>query len=107
MKYTEFKANGNIVEFHNSVFGKETIFVNGEIISEKFSLFGTEHLFRLNEKQYSLKSSLQALKGVGIKVELAVNGKKIETKTIGVTKHTIIWVAIGAFLGYGLTRLSF
>jgi hypothetical protein len=37
MKYTEFAIDNNKIEFLNSILGKETVVVNGEKVSEKFS----------------------------------------------------------------------
>ena len=57
------------IELHNSLFGKETIIVNGEIVSAKSSFSGTEHTFSVNEEgtvnQYKLTTGLN-INGVAI-----------------------------------------
>ena len=49
MKYTTVHLGENKIELFNTVSGKETIKVNGEIVSEKRSITGTEHIFKINE----------------------------------------------------------
>jgi len=49
MKYITTYLGENKIEFFNTFLGKETIKVNDEIVSEKSSLFGTEHNFTINE----------------------------------------------------------
>ena len=105
MKYTDFEINGNSIEFHNSIVGKETVFVNGKVTSRKFSIFGTKHKFDLDRKQYELKSRLQPLIGIRVKLELMENGKLIETKLVNNAKQSIIWLATGLFLGFVLFRI--
>ena len=51
MKYTTVHLENNKIELFNSVFGKETIRVNNEIVSEKYSILGTEHLFKIKENE--------------------------------------------------------
>lgn len=45
MKYAEYTIENQRVAFHNSLFGVESILVNGEQVSKKFSWFGKEHFF--------------------------------------------------------------
>ena len=49
MKYTTVYLDENKIELFNTILGKETIKVNGEIVSEKRSVTGTEHIFKINE----------------------------------------------------------
>ncbi|MGZ2371699.1 hypothetical protein ACXR6G_18105 [Ancylomarina sp. YFZ004] len=51
MKFTTIHLENNKIELFNSVFGKETIKVNNEIVSEKRSILGTEHLFQIKENE--------------------------------------------------------
>ncbi|MDP3681241.1 MAG: hypothetical protein Q8R22_10475 [Flavobacterium sp.] len=39
MKYAEFNIDSNKIEFWNSTFGIESVLLNGERISKKFSFF--------------------------------------------------------------------
>lgn len=52
----------NKIELHNSIWGKETIYVNNEEVSSKFSFFGTTHVFEVEESnewiEYELKTGL-------------------------------------------------
>lgn len=49
MKITTLILGNNKIEFNNSFLGVETIKVNDTIVSNKLSIFGTEHNFTINE----------------------------------------------------------
>ena len=51
MKYTTIYVGENKIEIWNSWIGKETIKVNDEVVSSKFSITGTEHNFKLTENE--------------------------------------------------------
>lgn len=51
MKFTTVHLETNKIELFTSMFGKETIKVNNEIVSEKRSILGTEHLFKIKENE--------------------------------------------------------
>lgn len=40
MKYAEFNIDSNKIKFLNSIFGIESVLLNGKIISKKFSFSG-------------------------------------------------------------------
>ena len=64
MKYTTIYIEDNKIEIFNSLIGKETIKVNGEVVSSKFSITGTEHYFELMEN--GEKSDCKIITGFGI-----------------------------------------
>jgi hypothetical protein len=49
MKITTITLGETQIEFHNTFLGKETVKVNGEEVSSKKSMSGTEHLFDVVE----------------------------------------------------------
>lgn len=49
MKYLTLFYEGNKIEVHNNILGKETIFYNDQMVSKKFSLLGAKHLFEVTE----------------------------------------------------------
>ena len=49
MKFTTIYLEENKIEIFNSIMGKETVKVNGEEVSSKFSIVGTEHNFQISE----------------------------------------------------------
>jgi hypothetical protein len=51
MKFTTIYLGENKIEVFNSLLGRETIKVNGDIVSQKFSIFGTEHNFTVKENE--------------------------------------------------------
>lgn len=51
MKYSTLFLYGQKIEVFNSWLGKETIKVNGEIKSSKYSLFGARHHFQFEDDE--------------------------------------------------------
>jgi len=103
MKYADFKINENTIEFHNSIVGNEKVLVDGIVASKKFSIFGTEHKFELNKKEYQLISSTLNL-SFGLKLTLMENEKLIDNKSIYWTKHSFIWFGAGFLFAWVLSR---
>ena len=66
MKFTTIYLEGNTIEVTNSLLGKETIKVNNKIVSEKSSIFGAEHNFKLNEGGKDIECR--------IKIGFSING---------------------------------
>lgn len=49
MKYSTIHIGNNKIEIFNSLLGKETIKVNGEVVSSKYSMSGAEHEFTISD----------------------------------------------------------
>lgn len=78
MKFTTIYLEENKIELFNSIIGKEIVKVNGEIVSSKFSLTGTEHQFKLNEQGKESKCKLVTGFGFnGIVIDLYKDNKPI------------------------------
>ncbi|AFL83377.1 hypothetical protein Belba_0723 [Belliella baltica DSM 15883] len=78
MKYTTIFLDNKKIEIFNSLLGKETIKVDDQIVSSKYSIFGADHHFSLKEEEntnhYQFKFSL----GInGIVYDFYKNGKPI------------------------------
>ena len=58
MKITTVTLGETKIEFYNSFSGKETIKVNGEEVSSKKSISGTEHLFDVVEGEKTAQYKL-------------------------------------------------
>lgn len=82
MKYTEYTIDNDKIEFLNSILGKETVVVNGEKISEKFSITGAEHHFSIKLNHFILKSNYELFKDRKLKIELVKNDKIIDSKSV-------------------------
>ena len=107
MKYTEFKIEEDIIEFHNSVLGKETVYINGENISENYSIMGVKHKFDYNNNSYELKSSLVSFFSFKVNLELRKNNELIDSKVIKTpTNQTIIFVLLGVAI-VAITAINF
>ena len=108
MKYTEFEIEEDIIEFYNSVFGKETIYINGNKISEKYSVFGIKHKFDYKNNSYELKSSLVSFLSFKVNLELRKNNNLIGTKKTKTPVHqTIIFVLFGVAIGIAMISIGF
>ena len=78
MKFTTVYLENNKIELFNSIFGKETIRVNNEIVSEKRSILGTEHLFTIRENENEVECKLVTGFGLnGAVIDLYKDGKPI------------------------------
>lgn len=102
MKYTTVHLDENKIELFNSCLGKETVKVNGEVVSEKRSISGTEHVFKIeengNENTYKLTTGLNIN---GVSFSLYKNDKPV----IEMPKSRyafIIIVLISAIIGFSI-----
>ena len=98
-KVTTITLGETKIEFHNSLFGKETIIVNGEKVSSVKSLSGTEHNFTVKESgadvQYKLISGLNLN---GIAVSLYRNGDPVlEAPSAGRWGFWLVLLAVVLF----------
>ena len=49
MKFITLHIGDSKIELHNSLLGKETVIVDGQVISEKYSITGASHRFTIRE----------------------------------------------------------
>lgn len=59
MKLTTIQLGNNKIELINSSLGEETVKVNGEIVSCKYSMLGTNHEFTIAEDGKQVNCSVQ------------------------------------------------
>lgn len=64
MKFTTIYLEENKIEIFNSITGIETIKVNGEEVSSKFSITGAEHHFQISED--GINSNCRIVIGLGV-----------------------------------------
>jgi len=106
MKYAEFNIENHKIEFLNSVFGIESVLLNGKTVSKKFSFSGIKHKLNLNSENFILKSKYKQFDKREIELELVKNGKTIEKQIIQADKkQRIYWMLIGTGLGIGAYKL--
>jgi hypothetical protein len=58
MKFSTIQLGNNKIEIFNSILGKETIKLNGEIVSEKNSITGAKHNFKIIENDQKVDCKL-------------------------------------------------
>ena len=109
-KVTTITLGETKIEFHNTMFGKETIIVNDREVSSKKSISGTVHNFTVKESgevaHYEFKTGLNLN---GIAVSLYRNGNPvIESPSRGkiglwlILSVTGVLVILGYLLGKGI-----
>ena len=66
MKYHTINLRENKIELYCSLLGKETVKVNGNIVSSKYAVFGAEHFFNIveNEKEVKCKVDIGSFSGL-------------------------------------------
>jgi len=105
MKYYEYNMESNKIEFFNSFFGKETILVNGKKTSEKYSITGTYHFFKINSINILLKTDYKLFKDRKIELNLFQNRQHVDYKNIEINKrYRLIVFAVGIFIGFWLIK---
>jgi hypothetical protein len=106
MKYAEFNIEKNKIEFLNSVFGIESVLLNGKTVSKKFSFSGVKHKLNLNSENFILETKYRQFDKREIEVELSKNGKTIERQIVlADKKQRLYWRLIGIVLGIGAFKL--
>ncbi|MEO6837786.1 MAG: hypothetical protein ABI261_02095 [Ginsengibacter sp.] len=106
MKYAEFNIDSNKIEFLNSIFGIESVLLNGKMVSKRFSFSGIKHKIKRNSNHLILESKYKQFDKREIELELKKNGELIEKKTVKVDKkQRIYWMLIGLGLVIGAYKL--
>jgi hypothetical protein len=106
MKYAEFNIENNKIEFLNSVFGIESVLLNGKTVSKKFSFSGVKHKLTLHSENFILKSKYKQFDKREIKLQLVKNGKTIESQIVQANKkQRLYWMLIGTGIGVGAYKL--
>ena len=84
MQHQKLVSDGNIIEFHNNWLGEETITVNGEVVSKKSSIWGTNHYFTILESgettRYILTSRLNEM--MQVVIDLTKNGELVQENVV-------------------------
>lgn len=80
MYYKKIKQGDTVIEFHNNWLGIETIIVNGQIVSKKGSIMGTEHYFNLIEDGHNARYILttKVNSAMAVFIDLRKNGEIVQ-----------------------------
>lgn len=106
MKYTEFEINNHKIEFLNSLFGKETICLNGRKVSEKYSITGTNHDFRMDNESFQILSTHVLFHDSPIKLDLVKDQQIIYSTSCKINlRHKIIWMVMGIAIVFTVATL--
>ncbi len=79
MQYQKLVSGDTIIEIHNNWLGEETVIVNGQIVSKKYSVWGTNHYFNVMEDGHTIRYILTTRVDGNMQVvlDLSRNGKPI------------------------------
>ena len=106
MKFYEYNIESDKIEFFNSYFGIETVIVNGKKKSEKFSITGTEHKFKINSTEFVMITEYKLFDDNKFNLHLEKNGKLIDLQYIELNKrYRLIILGIGLIIGIWLIKL--
>ena len=120
MRHLQLQLNDNTsIEIHNDWTGKERIYYNNELVSEKRSFFGHTHTFTVDELgfqvEYEVDIFMQLMIGVGF--EIKRNNSTVMTNRLGATQNsekgvwlfaTIVALFIAGYgVGYGFVSGKF
>jgi hypothetical protein len=106
MKYAEFNIENSKIEFLNSVFGMESVLLNGTMVSKKFSFSGVQHQLNLHSENFTLKSKYKQFNKGEIELELLKNGSTIERQIVPIdVRQRRYWILIAIAIGFGVYKL--
>ncbi|MBK8503244.1 MAG: tetratricopeptide repeat protein [Saprospiraceae bacterium] len=76
MQHAKIIEENNLIEFHNSWTGEESVYLNGQLVSKKSSIMGISHSFETNQSgeliRYILTSKVS--NELQVKLDLIRNG---------------------------------
>ena len=106
MKYYEYNIESDKIEFYNSYLGIEKILLNEKKVSEKFSITGTEHKFKINSSEFVITTEYKLFDDYKFNLHLEKNGKLIDLQYIELNKrYRLIMIGIGIIIGFWLIKL--
>lgn len=96
MKYTTIHLGENKIELFNTLLGKETVKVNGEVVSSTYSLLGAEHIFSIREDGKDVNCVVQFGFGMnGVVFDLFKDGSPIvESEKKGCAGLFILFIIV-------------
>ena len=75
MRVVAVNIGGTVIELYNATWtGFETVYVNGEVASEKHSFFGTSHVFQVMEQGVLVNYELISINKGGLVADIKRNG---------------------------------
>jgi hypothetical protein len=89
MRYLTLKINPNTeLSIDNSIWGKETVKLNGVVVSEKVSFWGSIHKFKVVEQgeDFNYEVRIKMTLNIGIEYFVAINGETLMDDSLPATK---------------------
>lgn len=98
MKCATFYFEDNKIEVFNSLLGKETLKVNGKVVSSKYSIFGGEHSFVLKNGEEERECKIKFGTGVyGMVLDISIEDQPIILSEKGGFHYIVL---SGLFFGF-------
>ena len=106
MKFSTVQLDDNKIEIFNSYLGKETIKLNGVIVSEKNSISGGTHIFKIvkNDKEADCKIIL-GYGSNGVVMDLFVDNVAVIQSPK--SSFIIIFIIVGFIIGIVLVQMLY
>ena len=105
MKYSTIYLGNNKIEITNSLLGKEKIMVNNEIVSQKYSFLGAEHIFKITKNDTEAECKINMGFGLnGVVFDLYKDNEPVVvSQKSGVAGFIVIVIFVA--IGYGLVDM--
>ena len=95
MKFQTIYLDNHTIEIHNTLYGKESIFVDGQLMSSQWSIFGALHEFEFEGDQYEFSFSW-TISGIGL--NLYKNQKPIIVSSSSKVLKIVLGILLILFL---------
>jgi hypothetical protein len=87
------------IQVYNSFFGTESVFINQELVSKKWSLFGTKHVFLANGESLVLQTKLPFLESDKSVIMISAPGETAACFPVQSKRFTIKRFILGLIFG--------
>jgi hypothetical protein len=97
MKLVTFRIGDNIIELNNNIWGTETVILNGDVVSQKWSVFGVEHPFTIRENDQSKEAMVKIGYNFpyGFQIDLSIDNKPIVQHS---RSKKLFWIILGILI---------
>ena len=94
------------LRFENSIFRKEKIILNNEVISSRYSITGTKHTFRIENDKYSIISKYNMFDKTVIHLKVFKNNNFVKNQILELNfKQRLPWIIFGIISGVLIYKL--
>jgi hypothetical protein len=77
MKIITIFSDDHSIELHNSILGKETVKINGQVVSSEFSFLGTTHSFNITKNGQKIPYKVKFRAGTPVAFDIYREGEPL------------------------------